>query len=108
MTKEDLKTGMFGVTSDGDNFVVVNNKIVYQKGSYDLLQFLNNDLSFPTYRIDVLVDAVSFDCMDYILKDRKENANHILFDRTEKSETVMTIAEIEEKLGVKNLRIKGE
>lgn len=108
MTKADLKTGMFGVTSDGDKFVVVNEKIVYQKGCFDLVRFLNNDLSFPSYRIDVLVNAASFDSMDEILRNKKEWADHIIFDRNEKTETVMTIAEIEEKLGVKNLRIKGE
>ena len=108
MTKADLKTGMFGVMSDGKKFVVVNDKIVYKQGTYDLLRTLNDDLSFPYYSIDVLVHTVSFNCMDEILKNREKDDTFILFDRNKKTETVMTIAEIEEKLGVKNLRIKGE
>lgn len=108
MTKADLKTGMFGVTSDGKKFVVVNDKIVYKQGTYDLLRTLNDDLSFPFYSIDVLVRTESFNCMDEILKNREEDDTFILFDRNKKPETVMTIAEIEEKLGIKNLRIKGE
>ena len=107
MKKSDLKTGMFGVMSDGKKFVVVNDKIVYKRGTYDHLRTLNDDLSFPFYSIDVLVHAVSFNCLDEILRNKKEWADHIIFDRNEKPETVMTIAEIEQKLGVKNLRIRG-
>lgn len=108
MTKADLKTGMFGVMSDGKKFVVVNDKIVYKQGTYDLLRTLNDDLSFLFYSIDVLVNTVSFNCMDEILKNREKDDTFILFDRNKKPETVMTIAEIEQKLGIKNLRIKGE
>lgn len=107
MTKADLKTGMFGVMSDGSKFVIVDDKFVYKNGGYDLIRSLNHDLSFSSYRIDVLVHAVSFDNMDSILKNRNGNDYRILYDRA-KEGTVMTIAEIEQKLGVKNLRIKGE
>lgn len=107
MTKADLKTGMFGVMSNGAKFVIVNDEIVYKNGGYDLIRSLNHDLSFSSYGIDVLVRAVSFDNMDNILKKRNGNDLRILYDRA-KEETVMTIAEIEQKLGIKNLRIKGE
>lgn len=109
MTKADLKTGMFGVMSDGKKFVIVDDKIVYKNGGYDLLRTLKNDLRFgECYSIDYLVKAPSFDSMDYFLGNKKGWANHIIFDRKEIAETVMTIAEIEQKLGIKNLRIKGE
>lgn len=109
MTKADLKTGMFGVMSDGKKFVVVNDKIVYQEDGYDFIRSFDNDLCIKGHwKILFLVNAVSFRNLDEILRCRKEDDTFIIFDRNKKPETVMTIAEIEEKLGVKNLRIKGE
>lgn len=104
MKKEDLKTGMFGMMSDGKWFVIVNDLIVYEKGSFDKLRQLNENLSYGVYDIDILVNALSFDCA----KCNAEDKNNILYDRYAEKETVMTIAEIEEKLGIKNLVIKGE
>lgn len=103
MKKEDLKTGMFGKMSDGKWFVIVNDLIVYENGSFDKLRQLNENLSYGIYDIDILVNAVSFDNA----KSEAEYKN-ILYDRYAEKETVMTIAEIEEKLGIKNLVIKGE
>lgn len=109
MTKADLKTGMFGVMSNGKRFVIVNDKLVYQEGGYDFIRSFDNDLCIEGhFEILFLVNAVSFRNLDEILRCRKEDDTFIIFDRTKKSETVMTIAEIEEKLGIKNLRIKGE
>lgn len=107
MTKADLKTGMFGVMSSGKLFVIVNDLIVYESGGFDLAKHLNDDLSFGCYHIDLLVEAQSFMQTRIFIKEKL----CILYDRKAekaKIETVMTIAEIEEKLGVKNLRIKGE
>ena len=104
MTKADLKTGMFGVMSTGDWFVIVNGIIVYEHGGYDNLDSVNNDLFLPFYTIDILVKARSF---TEARNQLRKNCD-ILYNRNEKKETVMTIAEIEKKLGVKNLRIKGE
>lgn len=105
MKKEDLKTGMFGMMSDGKWFVIVNDLIVYEKGSYDKLEQLNKNLGFGFYQIDILVNARSFDSARGNAKDKY----NILYDRKEQEKpTVMTIAAIEEKLGIKNLVIKGE
>lgn len=106
MTKADLKTGMFGVMSNGTRFVIVNDLIVYQDGDFDFIGTLKDDLSFDHYCINELVYAQSFK-----QAQRKTKNTILLYDRLAemaKKETVMTIAEIEEKLGVKNLRIKGE
>lgn len=106
MTKADLKTGMFGVMSNGKRFVIVNDLIVYQDGDFDCTETLKDDLSFSHYCINELVYAQSFK-----QAQTKTKNTFLLYDRLAekaKKETVMTIAEIEEKLGVKNLRIKGE
>ena len=104
MKKEDLKTGMFGMMSDGKWFVIVNDLIVYEKGSFDKLRQLNENLSYGVYDIDILVNALSFDSA----KCNAEDKINILYDRYAEKETVMTISEIEEKLGIKNLRIEKE
>lgn len=104
MKKEDLKTGMFGKMSNGKWFVIVNNLIVYEKGSFDFVGKLNDNLSFANYEIEIVVNAFGFDNARCGIKDK----NKILYDRYDKKETAMTIAEIEEKLGIKNLVIKGE
>lgn len=106
MTKADLRTGMFGVMSNGKRFVIVNDLIVYQDGGFDFTETLKDDLSFDYYCINELVYAQSFK-----QAQRKSENTILLYDRLAemaKKETVMTIAEIEEKLGIKNLRIKGE
>ena len=104
MKKEDLRTGMFGVMSNGKWFVIVNDLIVYQEGSFDYIKNMTEDFYFPFYEIDILVNALSFDNAKCNAKDK----NNILYDRYAEKETVMTIAEIEAKLGIKNLVIKGE
>lgn len=104
MTKADLRTGMFGVTSIGDWFVIVNEIIVYERGGYDNLYVVSDNLGLPFYTIDILVKARSFNEAKNHLREK----HNILYNRNEKKETVMTIAEIEKELGIKNLRIKGE
>lgn len=61
MTKADLKTGMFGRTNDNDWFVVVNDLLVYENGSFDNLSDIHDDLTFESgYAIVYLVYACSF------------------------------------------------
>lgn len=106
MTKKDLTTGMFGVMSNGQSFVIVNDLIVYQEGGFDFTENLKDDLSFNHYCINELVYAQSFR-----QAQMKSENTILLYDRLAemaKKETVMTIAEIEKKLGIKNLRIIGE
>ena len=59
-TKDDLKTGMFVLMSDGDLGVVVNDIIIYEKFGYDVISHLDDNLSYHGYSIDVVVIANSF------------------------------------------------
>lgn len=104
MKKEDLKTRMFGKMSTGQLFVIVSDLIIYQNGGYDYIESCDENLSFSDYKIDILIDAKSFDIAKRYITEKM----NILYDRYAEKETVMTIAEIEEKLGIKNLVIKGE
>ena len=103
MTKKDLKTGMFGLMSNGNMFVIVGDLIVYQNGGYDEIECMKENLSFSFYRVTYLTTARSFAQLEMKIKEEKDN---MLYGKS--NETVMTIAEIEQKLGIKNLRIKGE
>lgn len=103
MTKADLKTGLFGLMSNGKMFVIVGNLIVYQNSGYDKIDEMNENLSFSFYRIIYLTTAKSFDHLEMKIKEKQDN---MLSGKS--NETVMTISEIEQKLGIKNLRIKGE
>ena len=47
MKKSDLRSGMFGKTSNGDVFVVAGDKLIYQDGTMDELAYVDGDLYFP-------------------------------------------------------------
>lgn len=57
---DKLVTGVFGHTSDGDWFVVVNGDLIYKNGQRDTLPSLDCEGRFSRYRIDCLVEAGSF------------------------------------------------
>lgn len=97
MKKSDLKTGMFGVMSDGSRFVIVDDKLVYNFGGHDFISELNDDLSFSNHRIDFIAYASGFGDLDWIMDNKTSRFFPVLFDRLE-TETVMTIAEIEKKI----------
>ena len=67
LTKNDLKTGMFGVLNTGDKFVIVNDKIVYQDGGYNNISSIITDNYFNY--IQKLYEGVSsFRMLDRNLK----------------------------------------
>lgn len=106
MTKKDLKTGWFGVMSNGNRFVIVDNIMVYLDGGFDWVDDLDDNLGFPIVhrKIEKLFQCNSFDQLDRVLNGK-------LFVRCvyDSKETVeMTISEIENKLGIKNLKIIKE
>ena len=108
MRKKNLRTGMFGVITTGEKFVVVNDLLVYEGGGFDWISSMDDDLSFSCYSIDKLYQCDSFRQLDSainnpILKSKYE----CLFDR-ERCVTEMSISEIEERLGIKNLKIIKE
>ena len=47
-TPSNFKTGMFGITTNNEWFVVVNDIIVYENGDYDNISSLHENLQFPT------------------------------------------------------------
>lgn len=101
MTKKDLKTGMFGVDNDGNYFIVVNNLIVYQNGGFDLLDYVEDDLTLSfRRRIMKLFNCGSF--------KQAKNDLDIIYDREKEIVNEMTISEIEKALGISNLKIKKE
>lgn len=117
MTKAKLKSkscstqdrGVFGRMSNGKWFVIVNGLIVYENGGCDTLSFMDDNLSLEFYRIDFLAFVQSFDQAKAAANNPLYGLFHpyaVLYDRNTE-ETVMTIAEIEKKLGIKNLEIKG-
>lgn len=57
-TKYDLRTGMFGVMEDGEKFVVVGDKMIYQNRGYDLVCTLDEDLCFTMHSISKVYDNV--------------------------------------------------
>ena len=107
MTKKDLRTGMFGIVGDGRGlekfFVVVNDKLVYQQGGHDNISSLNDDLNYGVYRITKIFNKLvySFD----LAKIYKCDQFYIFWER---DSIEMTVAEIEQKLGIKNLKIVKE
>ena len=70
-TKNDLKTGMFVLMSNGNWGVVVNDNIVYEQGGFDWLSMLNDNLAFPVNKINVVVRADGFDAAKYALNRNK-------------------------------------
>ena len=46
MTKKELKTGMFGKENDGELFVIVGDRIIYEGGAYEDIPDLNDNLEW--------------------------------------------------------------
>lgn len=80
--KADLKTGMFGVKTDGALFVVVGGRLVYQDGGYDEICEMNDAMEFKSYfpgrynRIEKLCSACCFNQAKRIFADEP-----LLYDR---------------------------
>lgn len=105
-----LKNGVFGKMDNGDRFVVVDDVIVYQDGGWDMVSNIKSDLSYNFYKINYLIKGHYFNYIDAVLKDPK--GTDIIYDRSgrygvTKTTVEMTIEEIEEKLGITNLKIIG-
>lgn len=104
--RELLKTGVFGVMDNGDKFVVINGYIVYLDGGFDVVKSCDEDLNYSNYKIEKLVECHSFRQLQGAIDGGNYN---IIYDRKTKNASVeMTIAEIEAKLGIKNLKIVKE
>ena len=97
----DLRTGMFGIDCDNDPFVVVGDTIVFEGGQYTHISNLDDDFCWDSGRgqIKKIVEC-------YCFRQVKDENYDVLWEPHPSNE--MTIAEIEEKLGIKNLKIIGE
>lgn len=122
MTKSELKTGMIVRYRYGALRVVMRNNAEYDQDAYLVgadgwteLHRYNEDLTLnDTFRHDNDIVAVykvshrsymNIFCGEYKLDDSfVMDYGHLLWEREPVVE--MTIKEIEEKLGIKNLRIK--
>ena len=101
-----LETGMFGVTSDGDQFVVVNDKIVYRDGNWDYVSTAEGDCLFGYYVDKVWTGIVSFDGVERALRGNLYDDETPVYDRC--SPIKMTLSEIAKRLGIKNIEIVEE
>ena len=62
----ELKTGLFGVMDDGDVFVVVGERIVYQNGGFDFVKsFQNPEGAAKVCRINALYTGNAFSCTKF-------------------------------------------
>lgn len=104
-----LENGMFGMTNDGDYFVVVNDYLVYESGTYSYVSNYRNDTLSCMYQIMYLFRGCR--CFNDVQRaiensDYRSDTIECVYARYgERTKVEMTIAEIEEKLGIKNLKI---
>ena len=67
MTKKDLVSGMFGKDSEGDIFVIAGDKVIFECGTYNDIDDLNEEFEFTDCGIgcgayiDSLYDAKCFE-----------------------------------------------
>ena len=80
MTKRDLKPGMFGKDSDGDLFVVVGDKLIYENGLFDDVSDMTDTMEFPNgANISELYEANCFEAV-------KDCTANLIWKRPEKVE----------------------
>lgn len=123
MLKKDLKTGMVVELGTGEKYLVMLDSgikniwrstvdLVSLNGGWMSLESYNDDLKLKNdeksdwnivkvYNPDLDIQFM-FNNLDAMLENLK-----VVWER-ESEPIVMTIPEIEEKLGIKNLKIKGE
>lgn len=92
-TPKNLKTGMFGITNDGEKFVVVNNYLVFQKGISLSIKDLDENLEhiYKNMRIEsVYSNMLEFnDLNDYYFY-------HCVYEREKPKRT---LSQIKKELG---------
>lgn len=100
--KNDIRTGMFGIMDNGMKFVIVDDLVVYKSGEFDDALNLTDDLKFHWKEIDKLfINCHSFNELEAWLESNNEK--NCVYNRYAPIE--MTIHEIEEALGITNLKI---
>lgn len=110
MKKSDLKNGAIVEVRYGFQYILIDNKLINIK-SRGFLNFDNynenlldcDDRDFDIIKVCQEENIIDTFCEHII----RENDNYWTWERQEE-EVVMTISEIEEKLGISNLKIKKE
>lgn len=81
-TKNDLKTGMFGVTDKDDKFVVVGDHLVYMDGDWDEVSSLHDDLNFAYCKIMKVYDGCySFKHLEGLIGGNAYTKAKLVYDR---------------------------
>jgi hypothetical protein len=99
MTKSDLRNGMFGKMNDGDIFVVVDDKLIYEGGQLNLISEMSENMEFgDDAKVIELYEARCFNQV-------KDGRGKLIWKRTEPKveakeeakgeKTVVTITEDE-------------
>ena len=85
MTKRDLRNGMFGVETDGEVFVVVGDKLIYEHGRYSDFDDMDDNMVFDEENSVIEIhEATCF-------KQVKEGNSKLIWKRPEvKGEEVKT------------------
>ena len=78
MTKSDLRNGMFGKLSDGDIFVVVNDKMIYENGQLDIIADMDEDMVFRLSG-NKIMELYEADCFNAA----REGRGKLIWKRTE-------------------------
>lgn len=117
MKKSDLKSGAIVETRDGNKYILLLKTKSYDNGKAILVNLANGsylpylgyngDLTYHKKLLDIMKvcqhEYVGDNIRSHILKQDEDDWTWI-----REEETVMTISEIEEKLGISNLKIKKE
>lgn len=90
MTKNELATGMFGVDSGKEVFVVAGNKLIFEDGTYNNIADLDDNLMFNDEAgIDAMYEAFCF-------KQVKDGRGNLIWKREEPAKEVEEATESEE------------
>ena len=97
----ELKTGMFGVLDNGQQFVVVGDKLVYRDGGWDWSETYKSGRNMYHKVLRLYNNVCSFDGLVAYEEDEERCA---IYD-VEEEPVTLTFEEVKSKLGVKNLII---
>ena len=96
MTKCDLRNGMFGVENDGEMFVVVGDKLIYEGGKYSDFDDMNDVLEFDAE--NYVSELHKATCFNEVKDGRSEliwKRSEPKVEEAESEEGVITITEEE-------------
>lgn len=98
ITINDLKTGMFGITNIGNKFMILNDVMVFQKGTWDDIHNWRNDFVHVDggEKIMEIYDGVN--CFGILDSPERENFQ-VVYKREHNAPAKMTLSQVKERLG---------